>query len=557
MFIKIKISAFKKIIKEDVIEAHPYLSKAFMWKNEDNVVSLNLDKFGTTIIDMIEEYAKKNHKTPEFNVICQNISVYKKILANPKDTKVKSLQALPEALRQYIRKYAYKFMIGKDNYDGVSVYYVITNIVYTEYDKQRDSPAHVTMTMKYVSKYEVQQTNTTWYTENVKGGVTAGELLSGKNYFIMTEEVYKDYSQQIKTFLLYRTQLGEQFTTTGIGETSGYGSSWRSLSSDNSPAKLVCDEKQDQAVSDYLTGGMFWAVGNKKTNEDDDEMMEDDENLSNLEVPIHPYLYMFDLGKHFYVKVHVNNIKPYIYDPTIVDKLILPKEVKDLITVLVQGTDDIMEDIIRGKTGGIITIATGDPGVGKTLTAEAYSEVVKRPLYVVQSSQLGVNVDKLEEELKKVLERAVRWKAILLIDECDVYVHERGNNLIQNAVVGCFLRVLEYYRGILFMTSNRDVIIDDAIMSRATAWIKYPRPSTTDQIKIWRVLCDQFKIKITDKLIGEIVKEFDSLSGRDIKTLAKLANLMAKREKKDIDLALIQHVSQFHSISRTKKENKD
>jgi predicted membrane protein len=48
----------------------------------------------------------------------------------------------------------------------------------------------------------------------------------------------------------------------------------------------------------------------------------------------------------------------------------------------------------------------------KTQTGEVYSEVVKRPLYAVQCSQLGTDEEELEKELREVLDRAARWKAI-------------------------------------------------------------------------------------------------------------------------------------------------
>ena len=78
MFIKIKVSELRKALTKPVTEAHPYLSKALHWKDDNNIVSLNVDKFGEAILDKIEAYAKVNHKQPEFNVICQSISTYKK-----------------------------------------------------------------------------------------------------------------------------------------------------------------------------------------------------------------------------------------------------------------------------------------------------------------------------------------------------------------------------------------------------------------------------------------------------------------------------------------------
>jgi MoxR-like ATPase len=502
---------------------------------------------------VLEDYAKKNHKIPEFNIICQNLSTYQKVRSNPKETKIKSLQLLPEALKQYIKKYAYKFMVGEINEDSSFVYYLVTNIRYVPRDTHYDRPANVTMSMKYVEsgskEYKVENRSITWHTNDLVSGITAGELLTKSDMTVMTEEGYKEYGEQIKLFMKYRTQIGEQFTTTGMADvdSDGYGSNWQSLSVDGMPTKLVCDENRDQVMSDFTADCKFWSAG---TNEDDDDdEIQDEDTTINYEVPVHPYLKVFDLNSHCNASIHVSLLKPYVYDPTVYDKLVLPDKVKNLISVLVQGTDDIMEDIIKGKTGGIIVAATGDPGIGKTLTAEVYSEVVKRPLYVVQSSQLGIDADGLEKTLKEVLARANKWRAILLIDECDVYVRKREQNIKQNAIVGVFLRVLEYYRGILFMTSNRGTEIDDAILSRTTAHIRYPRPTLEDQKKIWKILSTQYKIDLPDKMIDSITKKFSNLSGRDIKTLLKLGNLIAKRDKKKLDADLIEFVSQFHNIS--------
>ena len=55
---------------------------------------------------------------------------------------------------------------------------------------------------------------------------------------------------------------------------------------------------------------------------------------------------------------------------------------------------------------GVIVIATGDPGTGKTLTAEVFSETIKRPLYVIQCAQLGTTAHDIEDKLQTILKRA-------------------------------------------------------------------------------------------------------------------------------------------------------
>jgi hypothetical protein len=184
-----------------------------------------------------------------------------------------------------------------------------------------------------------------------------------------------------------------------------------------------------------------------------------------------------------------------------------------------------------------------------TLTAEVASEQMQKPLYVVQCSQLGTNEQAVEQKLQTVLDRASRWGAILLIDEADVYVHERGDDIQQNAIVGVFLRVLEHYRGVLFLTSNRDTIIDDAIMSRATAWIRYELPDAYALARIWSVLADQFKLKLDEPVRRELVKEFPRLSGRNVKNLLKLGSKLAKHKNQALTLDVFKRAARFLALA--------
>ena len=198
-------------------------------------------------------------------------------------------------------------------------------------------------------------------------------------------------------------------------------------------------------------------------------------------------------------------------------------------------------------------ILLGPPGTGKTLTAEVYAEVMARPLYSVQTSQLGTDPNKLEDELLKTFTRSQRWNAILLLDEADVYVHTRGNSLKQNAIVGVFLRVLEYYHGVMFLATNRGQDVDDAIASRCIARIEYTIPSKEDQRKIWSVMNEVMGAKLTPEVMDKIVANHPFLSGRDIKNLLKLGKLVSEAQKKEISADVIDFVKRFKP-TRSKEE---
>jgi len=113
---------------------------------------------------------------------------------------------------------------------------------------------------------------------------------------------------------------------------------------------------------------------------------------------------------------------------------------------------------------------------GKTLTAEAIAELLRKPLYIVTAGDLGITAPDVEKSLGSVLDLCQTWDALVLIDEADIFLEARRSTEIErNALVCVMLRLLEYYSGCLFLSSNRAAgSIDAAIASRITVMLGYP-----------------------------------------------------------------------------------
>jgi len=265
-------------------------------------------------------------------------------------------------------------------------------------------------------------------------------------------------------------------------------------------------------------------------------------------MPFHCFVHIFHLERHSHVWVHVQNLELYKYDAKLKDKLILPETHRDLVEILATDMDVLMEDFIEGKSGGTTILCKGAPGLGKTLTAEIYSEVIEKPLYRVHSGQLGTTPLSVENNLKDVLQRSARWGAVMLIDEADVYIRRRDDDLDHNAVVASFLRTLEYFSGLLFMTTNRSDDVDDAIQSRCIAMITYETPSKSDATKIWKVISKQFDMDLSDTTIDELTTHFDKASGRDIKELSKLTSKFCRRKDIPLDFEAFRKCAQFKGL---------
>lgn len=129
----------------------------------------------------------------------------------------------------------------------------------------------------------------------------------------------------------------------------------------------------------------------------------------------------------------------------------------------------------------------GPPGTGKTLTAEGISELLKCPLYMVSAGELGTDSRMLEAELQRLLDICHAWGAILLLDEADVFLEKRDMHEIhRNALVSIFLRQLEYFQGILFLTTNRVEVSHDRFLNgrahRGEYQVTNPRPRLSTRL---------------------------------------------------------------------------
>lgn len=51
---------------------------------------------------------------------------------------------------------------------------------------------------------------------------------------------------------------------------------------------------------------------------------------------------------------------------------------------------------------------------------------MRQPLYMMSASELGETATEVEESLEQVLELTSKWNAILLLDECDIFLEARS-----------------------------------------------------------------------------------------------------------------------------------
>lgn len=265
-------------------------------------------------------------------------------------------------------------------------------------------------------------------------------------------------------------------------------------------------------------------------------------------VPVITAVRVFDLGAQDFLDVNTGDLVPYRYDPHLQDKLVLPDDQRELLNILTTDISVFTGDIIDGKAAGNVILAMGRPGVGKTLTAEVYAEVTGRPLYSIHSGSLGITAELVRKNLEVIFDRAKRWDAVLLLDEADVFVMERGLDLGQNAIVAEFLRTLEYFDGLLFLTTNRIDGVDEAILARCAAVIEYQPPGPSDARQVWSILAAGNDVTLDEALLDDLVGGFPEITPRDIKMLLRLALRMAAHRGVPLDASVFESSARFRGL---------
>lgn len=249
-----------------------------------------------------------------------------------------------------------------------------------------------------------------------------------------------------------------------------------------------------------------------------------------------PFIRGFSLTSKMWGEMFVDSISEIEFDEHAYDLLVLDNKVKSIVKALIVNSKNTFSDIISGKSGGVCFLLQGAPGSGKTLLAESSSELLKKPLYSVAVGELGTEVSELEKQLTKILELATSWDAVVLIDEADIFMAKRTeHNIVHNAIVSVFLRLLERYPGVMFLTTNRNSDIDEAFKSRISITIGFDKPSFSVRYSIWKNLLNASRTILSDDDIKDLSVKYE-INGRQIKNAIRMSQCLAKEENVDVNM---------------------
>lgn len=111
-------------------------------------------------------------------------------------------------------------------------------------------------------------------------------------------------------------------------------------------------------------------------------------------------------------------------------------------------------------------------------------------------------------------------------------------HLLAFSVVIVLLRVIEYFEGILFLTSNRPASIDPAFRSRIHLALSYPPLSPPARRRLWEHwLVDTASGRRPAWLEGDVIQQLAgaNVNGREIKNIMRVAHALARNDKRAIE----------------------
>ena len=169
------------------------------------------------------------------------------------------------------------------------------------------------------------------------------------------------------------------------------------------------------------------------------------------------------------------------------------------------------ETLFYGTT--VSMLFYGPLGTGKTMTAEAIAHKLHKKLGIANYAKIvSCWVGESEKHVLKVFEEAKKEDCVLVFDEADAIFSKRLDaensvDMMNNRMINLLLQELERFEGVIILTSNREVALDEAFERRISLRLKFDIPKPDERAEIWASF-------FTDKAPLDLDVDFDKLGER-------------------------------------------
>jgi SpoVK/Ycf46/Vps4 family AAA+-type ATPase len=198
----------------------------------------------------------------------------------------------------------------------------------------------------------------------------------------------------------------------------------------------------------------------------------------------------------------------------------------------------------RGR--GLVALFSGPPGTGKTMAAQIIAADLELDLFRIDlATVVSKYIGETAKHLAQIFTRASRMNGVLLFDEADALFSKRtevkdSHDRYANADTSYLLQLLEEYRGIVILATNKKQNIDPAFIRRVRYVFEFPRPDAAERRRIWRQVIGELSgddtLKRLDATIQALAANVE-LSGAQIKNAVLASIFVARRSREPLAMA--------------------
>ncbi len=257
-----------------------------------------------------------------------------------------------------------------------------------------------------------------------------------------------------------------------------------------------------------------------------------------------------------------------IKDPEVTfDNLVLSTEIKNSIEDVlwqyehgeqVYEKTGLKQKLPYGKAMGMLFY--GPPGTGKTATCEAIAKQLNKKIAIVCYDKIySMWVGGSEKHLVEVFKEAKQNDSILVFDEAESLFSRRLNerhstDRTYNLMTNILMQEVERYSGLLILTTNHEMVLDEAFERRIQFKLKFDLPPINERAKIWQVLlkdCPNLGSDVSNDGLGRY-----PLAGGNIKNVVVKVIMKCAKENRNITMSdLIPTIEQETKHKKTKEKN--
>lgn len=272
-----------------------------------------------------------------------------------------------------------------------------------------------------------------------------------------------------------------------------------------------------------------------------------------------PHVACFDLTRKEWNLVDLGEIGDVAWNDDLFDDLIWPAEEKDLLLAVTQSYHQdgagTFANILDKKSRGTTIMLSGPSGGGKSFAVEAVAEKLHMPLYTVSVGDMIRDFDKFEERLEDTLERCAKWNAILLVENLDFFFDKTLEGTGEGDIIAVVMHHLERHPGLVFITSTELAPLDPLLKSRFDLTLKIPAPTTEMKRQLWaNTLSAAMPLRerhFSSEHLDALAQK--NLSGREIKSVVKMAGMLASSKGASLKM---EHIETVLKLKNGKDEKK-